>query len=468
MRDGTCRIIRTLFPGPYQIEQLQFRAQLVATNKGSYVTYRGPWAAETLARERLMDTVARDVGIEPLELRRRNLANGAAAAMITGPTLDDLTLRTACDVMEDHLHLAAFRATQRADRSRGRYRGVGFAMVLEPAPGPPNFFPSVGGFVAPPEPARVRLEIDGSVSVHIAQVPSGQGHETTFAQVAADELGIDLAKITVQHGDTDTAPFTLYGTGGSRAAFRAGGAVGVAAATLRARIVEVAAALLEASPDDLEVRDGVVAVRGTPTRAIPLAAVAMAGWHGAALLADVPERLDVTSSFGPPGPGWSQALHAAVIDVDIETGNVAVDRYVVVADCGRLLNPQIVEGQVQGGVCQGIAAALYESFHYDSDGQPVTTNLADYRMPSAVEVPNIEVVHLPPARPDAPPRGVGEGGAIGAPAAVINAVEDALATFAFVATTAHITPEAIVAHIAQHRTRSGAEHIGHQRIGGDS
>jgi aerobic carbon-monoxide dehydrogenase large subunit len=451
VRDGTCRIIRTLVPGPYRIGYLHVRARLVATNKASYVTYRGPWAAETLARERLMDTVARHLGIEPLELRRRNLVDplGPSPAMVTGPTLDGLTLGVACDVAERHLDLPAFRAAQHAGRGLGRYRGVGFSMVLEPAPGPPNFFPSVGGFVAPPEPAKVRLEIDGSVSVFIAQVPSGQGHETAFAQVAADALGVDLDAVTVVHGDTDTTPFTLYGTGGSRAAFRAGGAVATAAAELRRRIVTVAGALLEANPDDLEVRDGAVFVRGTPARSLPLASVAMAGWHGAALLTDVPERLEATSSFAAPGPGWSQALHAAVVNVDVETGLVAVERYLVVADCGRMLNPAIVEGQVQGGVCQGIASVLHETFRYDAEGQPLTSNLAEYRVPSAVEVVRVEVVHLEPAMPDAPPRGVGEGGAIGAPAAIINAVEDALAPFGFVASGAHIAPEDIVRHVKE-------------------
>lgn len=445
VRDGTCRIIRTLLPGPYRIGHLDYRGRLVATNKGSYVTYRGPWATESLIRERLMERVARQVGVEPLELRRRNLVDDddPTSAMITGPSLAGLTLRQACDTLEAHLDLPAFRHEQRSARADGRYIGVGVALVLEPAPGPANYLQSVGGFVAPPEPALVRLEIDGSITVLTAQVPSGQGHETTFAQLASDALGIPISRIAVGAGDTAAVPFSLYGTGGSRAAFRAGGAITLAATELRNRIVEVAAALLEASPDDLVVDNGTVSIQGTPARSVTLAAVAMAGWHGAALLADRPGRFEVTMSHALPGPGWSQAAHAAVVSVDIETGRVTVDRYVVVADCGTVINPAVVEGQVQGGVAQGLASVLYESIRFDDAGQPLCANLAEYRMPSALEVPDVEVVHLP-AQPGAAPRGVGEGGAIGSPPAVLNAIEDALAPFGFQTSAAHVTPESIV------------------------
>ncbi len=307
--------------------------------------------------------------------------------------------------------------------------------------------------MAPPEPALVRLEIDGSVTVLTAQGPSGQGHETTFAQVAAEALGVSIERVTVGSGDTATAPFSLYGTGGSRAAFRVGGAVDAAACELRTRILDVAATLLEAHPDDLVIDDGAVTVRGTPSRSVPLATVAMAGWHGAALLTDHAERFTVTTSFGAPGPGWSQAVHAAVVSVDVETGRIEPVRYVVVADCGTVVNPTVVEGQVQGGVAQGMASVLHETVQYDPDGQPLSTNLAEYRMPSTMEVPAVEVVHLP-AVPDAPPRGVGEGGAIGSAPAILNAVEDALAPFEFLTSSAHVSPESIVQHLkgASHGT----------------
>ena len=329
-------------------------------------------------------------------------------------------------------------------RAKPVYRGVGFSITLEPAPGPPDFLASVGGFVAPPEPATARLEVDGTITVATAQVSSGQGHETTFAQIAADELGVDPAVVNVQRADTDAIPFSLYGTGGSRAANRAGGAVRAASAALRRRILDVGATLMEASAEDLAIAGGSVIVRGTPARSVSLADVAGAGWHGAALLPDEPTKLEAAATSTTPGPGWSQAVHAAVVRVDTETGDVEIERYVAVEDCGAVINPDIVEGQVQGGVAQGIAGVLFESLRYDPDAQPVTSSLADYCVPSSVELPPIEVSHVPAAAAVSAPRGVGEGGAIAAPAAVLNAIEDALRPFRFVATSAHIEPGVIV------------------------
>jgi carbon-monoxide dehydrogenase large subunit len=286
-----------------------------------------------------------------------------------------------------------------------------------------------------PEQMRIRLEPDGMVSVFTSQMPHGQGHETTFAQIAADEIGVPFEQVRVVAGDSDSAPLG-FGTGGSRAATMAGGATLHTARALRDRILDVSADLLEASASDLELADGKVAVRGVPVSAITLSDVA----------ARAPEPLEETRAFDGGEGGWSNGTHCAIVEVDVETGQVTVERYIVVEDCGALINPAIVEGQVRGGVAQGIGAVLLERSAYDDQAQFLAGTFMDYLLPTATEIPRIEIHHLEtvPLDPDVNFRGVGEGGMIVSPPTLCNAIEDALAPFGVTITEQHLPPTRIL------------------------
>jgi carbon-monoxide dehydrogenase large subunit len=304
------------------------------------------------------------------------------------------------------------------------------------------------GFMAAPrtvQEARVRLEPDGSLTVFTSQQPHGQSHETTLAQLAADELSVPMERVKVVHGDTDVTPFNLVGTGGSRAATLASGAVIGAARAVRSRVLDAASKLLEIAPDDLEIIDGSVAARGAPTRAIKLDAVAAATYLQPGLVSDDGALgIEVRSTFISGEGTWSQATHACTVSVDVETGRVSILRYVVVEDCGSIVNPAVVDGQIRGGVAQGIGAVLLEHAAYSDDGQYLAGTFLDYLLPTATDIPTIEIHHLE-SEPIAEInfRGVGEGGAIGAPAALTNAIEDALAPFGVRIREQHLPPRRI-------------------------
>jgi len=449
VRTGTLNIIRTLLPSAYRIDNFDYRARIVATNKGSYVTYRGPWAAETWFRERMFDIVAREIGVDPVEFRRRNLlrADELPRPMVTGPTLSHLTLHAALDMLEAHPEYASFRDRQRAARAEGRHLGVGVAAFIEPAPGPADFFPAVGGFSAPPEPLDLQMELDGSLTIRTIHVPTGQGHETVLAMEAARAFGIPMARVRVIHGDTDAIPFELFGTGGSRFAQKAVGALHMAITELSTRLRSIAATMLEANPGDLTFEGGAVAVVGSPERRVPFAQLAMVAWNAPHLLPPGVERgLAVSGLYVNEDSGWSQGVHCSFVEVDIETGGVRVDRHLVFEDCGDLIHPEIAEDQVRGGVLQGLATVLYERLAFDESATPLSTTFLDYLMPSICEAPGrIEVHHVPSATTTrVNHRGVGEGGAICAPPALSNAIEDALSPFGARVTALHVTPEDIL------------------------
>jgi carbon-monoxide dehydrogenase large subunit len=376
--------VHVMLPGGYRVPALAFEARIVATPKASYVPYRGPWAVECLVREALLDRAAEELGLDPLAIRRRNLVptDEQPVKLVTGPTLERMT---ALDTLERAAELVA-------DEPRGPLRGVGFAVLVEPAPGPPDYSEAVG-FGLLKEPARARLEADGRVTLMTAQAPHGQSHETTLGQLAADTFGVALDRVTVLHGDTNVAPFFLLGTGGSRAATMASGAAIAAVAKLRAHVLETT------GTDDLD--EALAQLRGG--------------------------TLEVSAEYTQPGGGWTCATHVCVVEIDGETGLVHIPRYVVVEDCGRMINPAIVDGQIRGGVVQGLGQALLEHAAYDEDGQFLAATFMDYLLPTSTDAPTIEIEHLEiPDLDEHDFRGVGEGGTIAAPAAVVNAVASAL------------------------------------------
>jgi carbon-monoxide dehydrogenase large subunit len=372
--------------------------------------------------------------------------------MVTGPTLDGrmsarATLERAL-VLADIEHWPARQAEARAE---GRALGLGFATFIEAAPGPPDLqeamMPGMGGGLAL-EPARSVLESDGTVSVLTQQMPHGQGHETTLVQVAADELGLPMDQVRLRFGDTALTPFGLVGTGGSRSAPLAGGAVTFSARALRDRVLDVAAELLEAPRDDLVITDGVIHVTGVPSISVSFADVAAARPG---------EELEGTFHFDGGEGGWAQATHVCWVEVDLQTGRVHLDRYVAVEDCGTLINPMIVDGQVSGGVVQGIGAVLYERAMYDDQANFQSGTFMDHLIPTAAEVPEIEIHHVEtPTDLEVNFRGVGEGGMIVAPAAITNAIEDALAHLGVRITEQHLPPTRILELAGVLPTEGGA------------
>jgi aerobic carbon-monoxide dehydrogenase large subunit len=433
-------LVRVLFPNAYRIEHFAFEGTVVASNTGTYIAFRGPWESETWTRERMIDLVARELGLEPAEVRRRNLitVEEQPTRMATGPTIAHMTAHVAFERACALADIPGFRREQADARGQGRHLGFGMCVFAEAAPGPPDYSAALGAGASSrsAQQARARLELDGTVSVFTSQQPHGQGHETTLAQLAADGLGIPVEHARVVHGHTGHTPFNAVGTGGSRAATLASGAVVGAVAALRERIVDAFAEQHELDPHDVELGGGAVYARGVPASA----------WDLGRLAAASPDAVEATADFAIPEGGWTVAAHCCWVEVDVATGLVRIPRYLVVEDCGQMINPTIVDGQIAGGVVQGLATVLLERVVYAEDGQLRTTTLLDYLLPTAAEVPPIEIEHL-----ESPPqgpidfRGVGETGAIGAPAALSNAIEDALAPFGARVTQKHLPPDRILA-----------------------
>ena len=414
---GYVAIVRALFPAAYRIENLDVESVVVCTNKATYVPYRGPWEIETWVRERLLDAVARELGLDPAVVRERNLLrpDELPRESTTGVELQGFDPRRTFDDALALLDVPAFRARQAAARAEGRLLGLGLVNVVEPAPVTPSLIRAMGIMAAPRtvQEARARLELDGSVTVFTSQMPHGQSHETTLAQLAADELGLTLDRVRIVHGDTQLTPFNMVGTGGSRAATLASGAVVGAASAVRERVLAVASELMEIAPADLELVDGHVVARGAPEVRRSLAEIGrLATMRPGLANADGRPGIEEVGTYLSEEGTWSVATHACEVEVDPETGLVHIDRYVVVGDCGAVINPAIVDGQVRGGVAQGIGAVLLERSAYDRDAQFLSSTFMDHLLPTAVDIPRIEVHHVhhePTGRHRLPGRRRGRG-----------------------------------------------------------
>jgi carbon-monoxide dehydrogenase large subunit len=433
-------IIQNMIPGPYRMEGLSFETVVATTNKASYVAYRGPWASETFVRERIVDLVAGELGLDPVEVRRRNVAHDAdpAPTMVTGRSLRGVTAAESIERILEVVDVAEFRRRQAAARADGRYLGLGMATYIEGAPGPRGDTP-LGR-----ETMRAAVDTEGTVLVFTGQMPHGQGHQTTFAQVAADQLGVPFEQVRVVVGDTDVVPMGF--TGGSRAATMAGGASLTVARALKQRILDLGADVLEASVDDLELAGGSLSVRGVPASALTLAELASTVAEPGRFPEGADTALEVEIVYDGGQGGWAGGTHCAEVEVDVDTGLVHIHRYVVAEDCGELINPSIVEGQVRGGVAQGIGAVLLERSAYDDNGQFLAGSFMDYLLPTTTEVPTIEIEHLEttPLDPDVNFRGVGEGGMIVTPPTLCNAIEDALAPFGVKVLEQHLPPSRLL------------------------
>ena len=434
--------------GPYKVEHFSTSAKIAATNKVPSAAYRGAGRPEaSFAVERAMDLVAAAVGLEPAEVRLRNMVRADEMPYAVGlpyrdgaPIVYDsgdypAELRQALEALGG---IEAFRKRQREARAQGRYLGLGLGCYTE------------GTGIGPFESAMVRIDATGKVFMSGGSCPQGQGMETIFAQVVADAWSVTPEDVVVSLADTAAIPIG-FGTIASRSTVTLSAAIHYASERLRKKVLAIAAHLLECAPADLELRDGGVGIVGVPGRTVSLAKIAQAarpGWdHGRP--EGVDPGLEETFHFEPQTVTWSSAAHAAIVEVDIETGRVTIEKYAVAHDCGTVVNPLLLEGQITGGAAQGLGGILLEGFAYDAEGQLLTGSLMDYALPRADEMPDFQMIHLHSPSPLNPlgVKGVGEGGAIGPPSAIANAVADALSPFGAEFNETPLKPEQIVARV---------------------
>ncbi len=444
--------VSSILPGPYKMDRYRCRTWSMATNKAPILPYRG--VARTgvcFALELMVDAVARELKMEPHEVRLLNLVQPGEMPYtnITHKHFDSGDYPEAVRRAAKMIDVAKIRKLQKENKQANRRFGVGFSIFCEQAAhGTSVYFgwgiPMVPGH----EQCAARLSPDGVLELRIGAHSHGQGMETTMAQVAHTVLGVDPENVRLVHGDTATTPYST-GTWGSRSMVMSGGAVAAACEVIGNRVKAIAAKLLEVSVFDLILAEGHVKVVGTDKQ-LSLAEIAHVWYRKPQLLpADAdPAGLEATAGYkAKVDTGtFSYACHAAAVAVDTETGQVEILDYVVVEDGGTLVNPMIVDGQVYGGTAQGVGTALYEEMPFDAQGQPLATTLADYLLPSATEVPAIRIDHIETPSPYTRfgQKGIGEGGAIAPPAAIANAVNDALAPLGVEITESPLTPRRIV------------------------
>lgn len=441
-------ITATQMPGPYKIPNYFSDITVVYTNTPAVTPYRGAGRPHAcFVMERMIDRVARELRLEPNEVRRRNFVQPEDMPWDVGlpfqdgaPTkYDSGDYPAGLALCEQMIGLPTFRQQQAAARAVGRYLGIGFAAYVE------------GTGIGPYEGAHVRIDPSGNVFCATGLTSQGQGHYTSFAQIVASELGCDPSMVTVITGDTSKFGWGA-GTYASRALVTAGNAVHAASTRVKAKVVKLAADLLEVTPTDVELVDGSARVIGAPERTLTLGALATVAnpiryaydksatdaalrlvkpRAGAVLEPDEEPGLEARGYFAPERATWASGQHAAIVEVDPATGDLRFVRYVAVHDCGTLVNPMIVEAQVHGGVAQGIGGAFYEKLVYDDTGQLLNASFMDFLLPTAMEIPELEVGHTETPSPLNPlgVKGAGEAGSIPVPALVAEAIEDALAPF---------------------------------------
>jgi len=444
----TTAAIGMFFPGPYRVPKASFNYKTVFSNTAGLAAYRGPWQYETLTREILLDIAARKMGIDPVELRRRNILRGDEMPYFspTGMPYDHVAPADTFEQAVKILDHEGFRKEQAEALAQGRYIGLGFSAYIEPTAG------ATGNLAT--EGATIRMESTGKINVYVNGGSTGNSIETTVVQLTADALGADINDVATIQGDTAVTP---YGAGaqGSRSGPMTAGAVNEAATMLRNQIVAIAAHCLGAEESQIELAGSRASVRDDPSKSVSFADLAYrAHYEPQQLPAGMSATLEATARFTSQAPfTWANATHTCTCEVDVTTGHVTLTRYIVSEDVGPMINPNVVEGQIAGGTVQGIGGALLENFVYDDDGNPLSSTFVDYLLPTATEVPSIEFGHVEIRGPGVGGyKGVGEGGAIGSTPAVINAINDALAPLGVTVTRLPASPAAIVNLIEQAAT----------------
>jgi carbon-monoxide dehydrogenase large subunit len=416
---GIATLTPVVLPGPYHTPNIDFVLEGVYTNKTPVGAYRGAGRPEaTYLVERIVDMVASTLKLDPAEVRRKNFIPTQAFPYVTpmGTSYDSGDYSPALDRLLTMAGYAELRSKQAAWRTDPRkpLLGIGLSGYLE-----------ICAF-GPWESATVRVERSGKVTLLAGTSPHGQGHMTPFRQIVADQLGVPLEDIRVLFNDTARVP-TGVGTFGSRSAAIGGSAVLGASERVRDKVIRIAADALEASPGDVEISPGRIGVRGVPDRSTTLRAIASRAYGGQVPDGDEP-GLEANRFFKPDGETFPFGMHLAIVEIDRETGSVRLVRYLAVDDCGRVLNPMMVDGQRHGGIAQGVGQALFEEVRYDESGQLMTSTLGDYPLPRAADFPLFELDRTVTPTPRNPlgAKGIGEAGTIGSTPAIVNAVVDAL------------------------------------------
>ncbi|PYN02854.1 MAG: carbon monoxide dehydrogenase [Candidatus Rokuibacteriota bacterium] len=438
-----------LLPGPYRVRHYDGSLRVVAQNKVITSQYRAVGhPVATAVTESMLDLIARDLHLDPAEVRRRNLIRPQELpyTSATGNVYDSGSYHAALERLLEAAKYDDLRRQQAAARAQGRHVGIGLSCFIE-LTGPGAQFYGVGGApISGQDGATLRLEPSGAVTALVGVTDQGQGTPTAFAQIIADELGIAPEAVAVRSGDTALMPYG-GGTWASRGTPIGGSATLLAARALGEKIRRAAATLLEAHPDDLRLANGRVSVSGAPDRGLTLADLARTVHFRSTELKGLEPSLDATVHFTNAQPWtFTNGAHLAVVEIDVDSGRVRILRYVAVDDCGRIVNPALVEGQIAGGIAQGLGGALMEHCAYDDAGQPLCGTLMDYAVPTAADVPPLELHHLETPAPSIAGgyKGAGEAGTTGAPAAILNAVNDALAPLGAAITDQPITPERVV------------------------
>jgi carbon-monoxide dehydrogenase large subunit len=438
-----------MLSGCYKIPAISIEVKAAFTNKMSTDAYRGAGRPEaTYVIERLMDRVARELKMDPVKLRQKNFPQPKEFPFktATGLAYDSGNYQLA---LNKALKLAGYeklRREQKRLRSRGRYLGIGLSTYVEICAMGPGFW----------EYGKVEVEPTGKIKVFSGASPHGQGQKTSFAQIAADQLGVSMDDITVIHGDTAAVPKGI-GTFGSRATAVGGIAIYQAAEKVREKARELASHLLEVDADDLLFSDGRIGVKGVPRRALTIQQIAQQAHAAKNLPPGVDPSLSADATFEPSNFTFPFGTHICVVEVDTQTGSVQIQKYIAVDDCGKVINPLLVEGQVQGGIVQGLGQALYEEVVYDENGQLSTASLMDYALPRAADLPRLTLARTETPTPVNPLgiKGIGEAGTIGSTPAVVSAVVDALAPFGVTHIDMPLTPQKIWALCQEKKLASG-------------
>lgn len=439
-------IYSTLIPSIYRLRSLDLTVYGVFTNTTPVDAYRGAGMPEAIHLiERVMDLGARELNLDPAEIRRRNMYEKAPVTTITGLSYDSGRY---LETFEYALKLAEYekwRAEQKRARDAGRLIGIGISSYVSTAGFAPSRVARATGFgLGLWESALIRVLPTGKIMVYTGTQPHGQGGETTLSQIVADLLGVAIDDVEIIYGDTSLTPFGL-GTSGDRTAAVGGGAIFVATKKIIEKARKIAAALLEAREEDLEFSGGKFYVRGAPEKSVTLQDVALASYTADKLPPGLEPGLEAVAFYDPQNFTFPYGTHICVVEIDGETGIIRILKYIAVDDAGKIINPLIVEGQIHGGVLQGIGQALYEEVKYDKDGNLLTQSFSEYMIPTAIEAPKIETYLVETPSPHNPlgVKGVGETGTIAAPPCIVNAVVDALSHLGVKHIDMPITPEKI-------------------------
>lgn len=443
----------SLTTGIYDVQNLSFVVDGALTNKCQTGAYRGVgWTPGHTLREVLIDEIAADLGIGPVEFRLMNTIPSEPYVSASGMKYDGGSYRESIETAAKMLDYEGFRDRQKQARAEGRFIGIGFSPFVEPTAWG-SHTAKANGFPAEfYDSASIHIEPDGSVIVTNGLQNHGQGHETSLAQVAADHLGVRLEDVRVIEGDTGRAVYGM-GTYASRSAVIGGGSIMRAAADVKKKLLQMAAHALEVSPEDIDLFNGVATVKGVPGRQMTMAQIAgMAHFGGPARPDGIEPALTSTRSYDPP-ENYANGITAVIVEVDPETGLVEILKCAAVEDCGTILNPLILDGQVCGALAQGFGGALYEDLVYNDEGQFLSGSLVDFLFPAATEMPSVDIVHIetPSTVTEGGIKGAGEAGTISGAAAVGNAVADALREFNIKITQMPIPPDAVRAMIRSDR-----------------